>query len=186
MSARSWRRGARGGCSASLAHRGRRARRGMSTRAARSPPPCPHPPRAWPVAEPNPPVQPTRTCALLCCEMHVRRVQVRAADRGIMLVVRRGLTVHHPVPSRTRPFRVPAGSACSPACAFCARVAPRGERVRFTPSRAASLSPCRAPLLAGASTTQPSAPAGLLVPAHAEWPHALDRDDTNGYAVRSP
>jgi YD repeat-containing protein len=35
------------------------------------------------VAEPNPPVHWTRTCALLCCAKLVHRVQVRAGDRGI-------------------------------------------------------------------------------------------------------
>jgi hypothetical protein len=37
--------------------------------------------------EPNPPMHRTRTCALPCCGTLVHRVQVRAGDRGIRLLL---------------------------------------------------------------------------------------------------
>ncbi len=97
------------------------------------------------VAEPNPPMHRTRTRVLLCCETLVHGAQVRAGDRGIRLLVRRGLTVHHPTPRKTsiiasgRGPRVLAASGVSAASRSAASV-------RFTPSRAPSLSPRRASL----------------------------------------
>jgi len=88
----------------------------------------------------------TRTRALLCCETVGHRVRVRAGDRGIRPTGSVALVRSTALSGRRqRSPRVAAGRACSPASAVSA-VSRSAASVRFTPARAATLSPRRAPL----------------------------------------
>lgn len=146
--------------------------------AARSPPPSPHPPGASHVAPPKRPLRRTRHLRFPVSCVARSSCAGAAPPNGVL----GGL-----VPSRSHgPPPCPAGNfdprEC-PRAARARRLAPsalaslRAASVRFTPSRAPSLSPRRAPLLAGASPTHTPAPADPLLhraPARAAAPVCVD------------
>lgn len=140
------------------------------------------------VAEPNPPMHRTRTRALRCCEMLVHRVRSAPVIGGLGSC---SSWPHGPPPCPVANFdprecrgpRVLAASGVSAAERSAASV-------RFTPARAPSLSPRRAPLCRRFPHPPPSAgrPAAALRPARPRrgCTSSRRRDRTRGHRNLDP